>query len=237
MSLCYAASFAPGWVIATSWQLTIIVSPVMLLLMGNRVPLKCFAFVGLILIGILMVNFDHFSEFSDKLVWAIIPVVIAACCYPFGNNLCGFAKNGGHKLIPRINDPVMDNTFCRVWLMTVGAAPIFFAAGISTNPPAPTSGQLISTLYVAASTGVIATSVFLYARHGAKSPFEIAAVDATQAGEVPFAFLLELTLFNGNSPKIIGLVGLVLVVTGIILFSLSKPNEIKPIPERSYQNS
>jgi drug/metabolite transporter (DMT)-like permease len=52
----FAASFAPGWVVATTWQITVLASPLVLLAYGRRVPLRGVAFHALIFLGIVLVN-------------------------------------------------------------------------------------------------------------------------------------------------------------------------------------
>lgn len=68
-------------------------------------------------------------------------------------------------------------------------------------------------------SGVIATSIFLYARERAETSSEVAGVDATQASEVIFA-LLGGMLFLGNAmPSTIGLIGIALILIGLVLFA------------------
>jgi len=38
--LSFSASYAPGWIIATTWQTTILATPIVLVAFGKRVPLK-----------------------------------------------------------------------------------------------------------------------------------------------------------------------------------------------------
>jgi len=49
--ICFAASFAPGWVVATTWQSTILFTPLVLLAFGRRVPLRGLAFTALVAAG------------------------------------------------------------------------------------------------------------------------------------------------------------------------------------------
>ena len=36
--ICFSASYTPAWVVATTWQATILATPLVLLLFGRRVP-------------------------------------------------------------------------------------------------------------------------------------------------------------------------------------------------------
>lgn len=220
-TLCFAANYAPGWVIATTWQSTILASPLVLFLLGKSVPIRGVLFTSVTFVGIVLVNASEFPGLSLRLAGGVVPVMIAAICYPLGNTLCRFAQNGGHARVPHIHDAVMQNTFCIVWMMTAGALPVLAVLGLLVQPPPPTTQQLVSTVYVAISTGIVATTIFLYARNNAKSAFGIAAVDATQAGEVLFAFFIEYLFLNGRPPSYIGIAGLTLVVGGLVFYALS----------------
>jgi hypothetical protein len=77
---------------------------------------------------------------------------------------------------------------------------------------------LLSTALVAMLSGVIATTIFLYARHLCKQPYEIAAVDATQSMEVVFSLIGEIIFLNGTLPGTIGLAGVALTMAGLIAY-------------------
>ena len=55
--------------------------------------------------------------------------------------------------------------------------------------------------------GVIATTLFLYARHLCRQPYEIAAVDATQSMEVVFSLIGEIIFLHGAVPGPLGWAG------------------------------
>ena len=65
---------------------------------------------------------------------------------------------------------------------------------------------------------MIATTIFLYARHLAKQPYEIAAVDATQSMEVVFSLIGEIIFLNGILPGTLGLVGVALTMIGLVAY-------------------
>jgi len=222
-ALCFAASYAPGWVVATTWQSTILATPLVLRLMGKKVPGKGVVFALVVFAGIVLVNLNEFTVLSIKIAGGVLPVMIAAICYPFGNSLCGFAKNGDHPSVPHIKDKVMDNTLCRVWMMTVGALPVLVIPWLIVQPYPPSIEQLFGTACLAITGGIIATTIFLYARHTAENSFEIVAVDSTQAFQVPFALLIGYFLIGGSIPTIIEIVGLVFVTVGITCYLFFNP--------------
>ena len=102
--------------------------------------------------------------------------------------------------------------------MTLGSIPFWIALLVFNSPPAPTSGQLLSTALVALLSGVIATTLFLYARHLCHQPYEIAAVDATQSMEVVFSLIGEIIFLGGTIPGPLGIAGVALTIVGLIAY-------------------
>src|SRR6516165_4901050 len=86
--ICFAASFAPGWVVATTWQSTILASPLVLLAFGRRVPWRGVAFTGLVFAGIALVMAEQAgTSVPREVLLGAAPVLVAAVAYPFGNQL------------------------------------------------------------------------------------------------------------------------------------------------------
>lgn len=220
--LCYAADHAPGWVVAGTWQFTVIATPIVLLLFKEKVPRYGVFFSFLIFIGILMIQFyNKGSELSvGYIIYGVIPVVIAAFAYPVGNQLLNFAKHGNHSLISHIDSPILKDSPTCVLLMTMGSIPFWVLLLVIVAPPPPLKNQLINTGIVAISSGIIATSIFYKARNASKSPYIISAVDATQSGEVIFSLAGEILLLNGALPNLTGGIGIIIIVVGIICYSM-----------------
>jgi hypothetical protein len=109
-----------------------------------------------------------------------------------------------------------------VLLLTLGALPFWLITIVVTQPPPPTAGQWASTALVALLSGVIATSLFVYARHLARNAYELAAVDATQSAEVIFALIGETLLLGGALPSLLGSAGIGLTILGLILYLLAQ---------------
>jgi drug/metabolite transporter (DMT)-like permease len=217
--LSFSASFAPGWVVATTWQATILASPLVLALFGRRVPMRGMVFSTLIFVGIVLVTVEQAAAapFKETLL-GVLAVLTAAIAYPVGNQLVWEARHGRSRRIPRIDHSVADSSVARVLLMVLGSLPFWCVLIAVTSPPPPSAGQLMNTLLVALFSGVIATGLFLSARHQATTPYELAAVDATQAAEVIFALLGELVFFRGVLPGFVASGGIVLVIAGLLLY-------------------
>ena len=221
--LCFSADHAAGWVVATTWEITILCTPLVLLGFGKRVPLKGIAVAAIIFVGIVLVNADQAGATASAAVmrgwWGVIPIVVSAFAYPLGLQLVWEATQGGHGRIPAIRYPIMRDSFAKVLLLTLGSMPFWAVLLLVTLPPTPSSGQLLNTALVALFSGVIATTLFLSARHQCRHPHEIAAVDAAQAMEVVFSLVGEVLLLNGLLPNPMGWLGVALTVLGLMAYT------------------
>ncbi|MGI9537126.1 MAG: DMT family transporter [Desulfocapsaceae bacterium] len=216
--ICFSADYAPGWVIAATWQLTIIASLFVLMIFGRSFPLKIWGFSILIFAGVLLVNTSQVEAFDMRqLLLGGFPVLIAAFCYPIGNQLVWEAKNG-NKSLPNIDSPYLENPFNKVFLLTLGSLPFWLILIAINKPPLPSSGQIINTALVALFSGILATSLFLFARNKSKKPSELAAVDATQSSEVVFAMIGETLLLSAPLPNVSAFLGIAMVFTGLAFF-------------------
>jgi drug/metabolite transporter (DMT)-like permease len=219
--ITFSAGYAAGWVVATTWQITILATPVVLIVFGRKVPTRGLLFSGLIFIGILLVNVEHASATSlAATLSSALPVLVAAFAYPIGNQLVWEARLGENHRLPHIRNPILENAIARVLLLTLGSIPFWIVLLLLTSPPAPSTGQLVSTALVALFSGVIATTIFLYARHLCQQPYEIAAVDATQSMEVIFSLLGEIVFLHGSLPGPLGLAGIVLTMLGLSAYMM-----------------
>lgn len=216
--ICYSADYAPSWVVAATWQVTIIASLLILMLFGRSFPHKIWLFSLIIFLGVILVNTSHIVVFDlMKFIKGSFPVLIAAFCYPFGNQLVWESKHG-HKMFPKIDSPLLDNAFNKVFLLSLGSVPFWIVLLALTHPPLPSNAQVLSTALVALLSGIVATTLFLMARHRAKKSSEIAAVDATQASEVVFALLGEMLFFGTPLPNGQAWFGMSFVFVGLFLF-------------------
>ncbi len=216
--LCFSADHAPGWVIAATWQLTIIASLFVLMGFGRRFPKKVWAFSFIVFAGVLLINLSHVAAVNfEGLLLGALPVLAAAFCYPIGNQLVWEAKNGNRSL-PDISDPLLENPFNKILLLSLGSVPFWIILVVASAPPAPTTSQVLNTVLVAVFSGLMATSLFLLARNKAEKPSELAAVDATQSSEVVFALAGEILLLGLPFPGASAIAGIVLIFLGLALF-------------------
>lgn len=217
--LCYSADFSPGWVIAATWQFTVVASLFVFMLFGRSFPKRIWGFSLLIFAGVLLVNFSHIEEFDLKVFLSgSLPVFFAAFCYPFGNQLVWEAKNGNHKMVPSIQSPLLKNVFNKVLLMTLGSFPLWGVLFLVIHPVAPSTSQIFNTSLIALFSGVFATCIFLFARNLASDSSELAAVDATQSSEVIFALLGGIFFLHSETPNLPSATGLLLILVGLSFF-------------------
>lgn len=224
--LCFSADFAPGWVIAATWQFTVVASLFIFMLFGRKFPARVWFFSSIIFLGVCLVNVSDINSFEVKsLILGAIPVLIAAFCYPFGNQLLWEAKFGKNKFIPHITSPLLANTFNKVMLLSLGSFPLWIVLIIFIHPTLPSGSQVFNTFLVALFSGIFATVIFLYARNLATNSNELAGVDATQASEVVFALLGGMLFLHTGFPNIVSFLGLCLIIGGLILFVLYQKKE------------
>lgn len=174
-------------------------------------------------------------------LFGALPALIAAFSYPIGNQLVWQASHNAsqrhntsasstqlvsswQRHIPTIDTELLGNgvhnAFNKVWLMTLGSFPFWLLLGVLLHPDLPSMAQTFNTFLVALCSGVIATSLFLYARGHAHTSQEVAGVDATQASEVIFALIGGVLLLGTPLPSLLGWIGIALIVLGLVLFAI-----------------
>ena len=216
--ICYSADYAPGWIVATTWQFTIIATLMVLTAFGRQFPRRIWLFSTIVFAGVFLVNFSRAGAVDPvELIKGALPVLIAAFCYPIGNQLVWEAKNGCGRL-PDISGPELEHPFVRVLLMSLGSVPFWCLMVAVAAPPPPVPGQAVNTALVALFSGVIATSLFLFARNESKTGSQLAAVDATQSSEVIFALAGEVLIIGAALPNILGVSGIMVTGGGLALF-------------------
>lgn len=232
--LCFAAEFSPGWLIAGTWQITIISGALLaplfyetvhtkngLMKLKGRVFLKGLAMSFIILIGIALMQFEHAKEISfQSLVLGVIPVLIASFAYPLGN-----------RKMMEVCEGRLD-AYQRVLGMTLASLPFWFLLSIYGlfAEGLPSLEQSYQSLLVAIFSGIIATVLFFKATDLVRGNMKkLASVEATQSMEVLFALTGELILLAIPIPSLMSWFGIALIVLGMVLHSYfsSKSDDIQ----------
>ena len=216
--LSYAASSGPAWLVAGSFQFTVIAgmlcAPLLYRDARRRIPPAGLAVAGLILAGVLLMQYGHASGALDRAAWiALACVLVSAVAYPLGNRLLLLhLERSGESL----------NATQRVFGMTLASQPLWLllAAWAAFEAGPPRGSQVWLAAGVALSAGVIATILFFQATGMVRDqPLALGAVEAMQGAEVVFAVLLGVLLLGEPWPGTTALSGAVLVLAGIIAFA------------------
>lgn len=218
--LTFAASYGPGWLVSGTWQVTIVagvlLAPLFAIHLGGikvkqKIPLISLLISCVILIGILLIQIPQANATSfNTIMLGILPVLVAAFAYPLGN-----------RKMMEVCDGRID-TYQRVLGMTIASLPIWFILAIYAliTVGFPTTSQLIQSLVVGISSGVIATVLFFIATERVKDDQgKLAAVEATQSTEVIFVIIGEMILLSVPLPAPIALIGLGVIIIGMLLHS------------------
>ena len=235
--LTFAAGYGPGWLIASTFQITIISGSLLAPLfyetvqsssgqisVKGKIPFRGLSMSLIILVGIAMMQLEHMNGLSlHNVLFCVIPIVVASFAYPLGNRkMMGVC---GGRL----------DTYQRVLGMTLGSMPfwLILAGWELTTGELPSKEQTLQALLVAVSSGVIATVLFFKATDYVKDNMgKLAAVEATQSLEVPYALLGEIVILSAPMPAAASLIGMMLVVAGMVLHSyVSRVKEVKSVTQ------
>jgi len=218
MLLSYAAASGPSWLIAASFQTTVVAGMLCAPLLYDdaraRIPRAALGVGALIIAGVLLMQFGHAHGALDANGWiALLCVVASAFAYPLGNRgLLLHLERRGVEL----------NATQRVFGLTLASQPAWLAlaawAWLQAGPPS--AQQLWLALGVAVSAGVVATVLFFQATGMVRdNATALGAAEAMQAAEVLFAMLLGVVFLGEAWPRGQALAGTALVVAGIVLFA------------------
>jgi drug/metabolite transporter (DMT)-like permease len=242
--LSFAAAYGPGWLIASTWQLTIISGSLLvpffyetietpdgLVKVRGKIPFAGLTMSLIILCGIVFMQIEQSSGLTVKdILLGIVPVLIASFAYPLGN-----------RKMMEICQGRLD-AYQRVLGMTMASFPFWLLLscyGVATVG-LPSGGQTVQSLIVAISSGVIATVLFFRATDIVQGDMhKLAAVEATQSMEVLFTVIGEIIFLGTSIPSLFSWIGMFLVIIGMILHSYVSHKKVS-VPVRSastYENA
>ena len=217
--LTYAAASGPSWLVAGTFQLTVIAGMLCAPLLYDdaraRIPLPALIAGAIVVAGVLLMQFGHGGGALDRDGWiALLCVAISAVAYPVGNRgLLLHLERAGIEL----------NATQRVFGMTLASQPLWLLvawhAGAASGTP--TQDQVWLAAGVAIGAGIIATVLFFQATGMVRrNPTGLAAAEAMQAAELLFATAIGAWWLGEAWPQGRALFGAVLVVVGIVAFSV-----------------
>ena len=213
--LTWAAAFAPAWLVAGTFQLTVIAGMLLapLLYRGARarIPRIALSLGAGIVIGVVLMQAGHFHGRFDRDAWlAMAAVAASAFLYPLGNRaILLHLERSGERL----------DATQRVFGMTLASQPFWLAvaafAWVEAGPP-PAS-QVWMAGGVALFAGTIATILFFRATAMVQDqPAALGAVEAMQAAEILFSTAFGVLLLGEAAPRGTAAVGAALVIAGIV---------------------
>ena len=218
MLLSYAAASGPSWLIAGSFQVTVVAgmlcAPLLYRDARARIPRAALGIGLLILAGVLLMQFGHAEGGLDARGWiALLCVVASAFAYPMGNRgLLLHLERQGIEL----------NATQRVFGLTLASQPAWLAlaAWAWWRAGWPPASQVWLAAGVALSAGVIATILFFQATGMVRdNPTALGAAEAMQGAEVLFAVLMGVGFLGEPWPGLHSRIGALLVIAGIGLFA------------------
>lgn len=239
--LTYAAAFSPGWLVAGTWQLTILagvlLTPFFFMtiktkqgtkLIRQKMPFVSLCITSIILIGVVFIQIPHAQTVPLKtLLYGVLPILFAAFMYPLGN-----------RKMMELLDGRLD-TFQRILAMTLMTMPVWiiFAiiALITVGPPS--FNQVFQSFIVGVSSGVIATTLFFMATDRVRhDQGKLAAVEATQSTQLIFVILGEMMILGIAPPTAMAIFGIIIIILGMSLHSfhaiLGRRKQSKSIDEK-----
>ncbi|GGB46727.1 multidrug resistance efflux transporter family protein [Virgibacillus dakarensis] len=214
--LTFATIYGPGWLVAATFQITIIAGSLLVPFLNKgkkqRIPIQSVFISLIILSGVVMMQLQHAASVPVKAVlFCVIPLIISAFSYPLGNR----------KMMQVVNGEL--TTLQRILGMTIASMPFWLILSIYgiTSQGLPSSTQITQTFIVAVTSGIIATVLFFYATELVNHDNQkMAAVEATQSGEVVFALFGELIFLRAPLPSLFSFAGMALVMIGMMLHSV-----------------
>ena len=217
LPLTWAANSGPSWLVAGSFQTTVLAGPLLspFIYRDDRRKLawRSVAIGALIVAGVLALQWGHAQGRLRPSDWlAMAAVVFSAFAYPLGNRmLLLHLEQSGTRI--GATQRVFGMTLCSWplwWLLAVVA---WFTIG------PPNLREVLLAGGVALSSGVIATVLFFRATDMVRSePTSLAAVEAMQAAELLFATLIGASFLGEAWPKGFSAAGALMIVVGIALF-------------------
>lgn len=214
--LTFATIYAPGWLIAATFQLNIVAGSLLIPFINkntNRsIPIVSVLISLLIIVGVFLTQVEHAHEVPVAgIVLTLIPLLISAVSYPLGNRKMMQVVNGELTTIQRITG------------MTICSLPFWFILSFAGGAyyGAPSGGQVAQTFVVALFSGIIATILFFKATEWVQNDnHKLAGVEATQAMEIIFTLMGEMIFLNMLFPGPVSLIGIALIMLGIIAHSI-----------------
>lgn len=217
--LTWAAASGPSWLVAGTFQLTVIAGMLMAPLIYRdaraRLPKRALG-LGLVIVGgVMLMQFGHAQGALDSAAWwAFASVTVSAFLYPLGNRkILLHLERTGETL----------NATQRVFGMTLASQPFWLLVALYgyTQAGVPSGGQVLLAAGVALFAGTIATVLFFHATGMVRNDATaLGAVETMQAAEILFSTVLGVWFLGEHWPQGWAAAGAGVVTLGIVGLSL-----------------
>ena len=213
--LTWAAAYAPAWLVAGTFQLTVIAGMLLAPLLYRderaRLPRAALALGAVIVMGVAIMQAGHFHGHLGCEAWlALAAITVSAFLYPLGNRAILLHLERTGEIL---------NATQRVFGMTLASQPFWWIvalyAGHAAGAPAPM--QVLLASGVALCAGTIATILFFQATAMVQGDAAaLGTVEAMQAAELLFSTVLGVAFLGEHAPRGFAAAGATLVAFGII---------------------
>lgn len=217
--LAYAADSGPAWLIAGSFQFTVVAgmlcAPFIYSDHRARIPAAAMVVACVILLGVLLMQWSAANGALGWTGWlALVCVLASAVLYPLGNRLLLLHLEKTQESLTAVQ---------RAFGMTLVAFPMWLGVAVFAYFQSGWPGwhQVWLAAGVALTSGVIATVLFFAATGRVrKQPVALAAAEAMQAAELVFAAAIGAMFLKDVLPAPLAILGGVLVVAGIVMMAV-----------------
>lgn len=222
LPLTWASHWAPAWLVAGGWQITIVLGSFTVPFVDRApVPWKDMWPSLFIVAGIGLAEWSNHQHAGWGGLVALVPIIVAGISYPLGNR----------QMMRYTRSKLPSYTvYQRTFGMTLGSMPFWIAAMAGGAVSAwPTASALLGTLAVAVFSGMAATLLFFRAtEHAQGDPGWLARIEATQSLEIFFTVLIASLIFSQRWPTVAQWIGLAVIMGGMTLHSLWRKSPPSP---------
>jgi drug/metabolite transporter (DMT)-like permease len=218
LTLSYAAASGPAWLVAGTFQLTVVAGmlcgPLLYRDARRRIPPAALLCGLLAVAGVLAMQFAQAGGRLDRDDWiAMGCVAVSAFAYPLGNRgLLLHLERAGIELDATQRVFGLSLASLPLWL------PVIAYAQLDAGPPP--LRQVALAAGVALGAGIVATVLFFRATGLVRrDPVALAAAEAMQAAEILFATVIGAAWLGESWPHGAAAFGAGVVVLAIVLFS------------------
>lgn len=217
VSLALASLWSPGWMIAASFQVSILAGILLAPLIypdhRRQIPKRSLLLSLLIFAGVLLMQFEKMAKggLSGGALLSVLLVLIGAVVWPLGNR---------KLLVDLERHQVKLNALQRVLGMTLGCIPLLIALCLTgyVRSGLPSVSTCEASFLSAIFSGCIGGVGFYQATQLVSSnTVALAAVEATQVLEIFFTLIGEMVLKGAGLPGWYAQVGFAVVIAGLLI--------------------